>query len=120
LKAKITKTQAAVLHARIVDKEHQARGAVSGAGWAGRLRREEENDAPGAAAASAAATEAPAAQVKEAVAIATDACIYGESLVAIDATRIQMSNVAPPEALRALLRSATTRAAWARRSTAGR
>jgi hypothetical protein len=42
-----------------------------------------------------------AAQVKEAVEIATDAYIYGYSLITTDVTRVQMSNVAAVEELRA-------------------
>ena len=60
-----------------------------------------------ALAALAAASGAPAiaqdAKVKEAVDIATDAYVYGYSLVTSDVTRIQMSNIPAVEALRAPL-----------------
>ena len=44
---------------------------------------------------------AQAVNVEEAVAIATDAYVYGYSLVTTDVTRIQMSNVATVEGMRA-------------------
>ena len=47
------------------------------------------------------ATAATSAAVKEAVDIATDAYVYGYSLVTTDVTRIQMSNVPTVEALKA-------------------
>ncbi|HRH86027.1 MAG TPA: DUF1254 domain-containing protein, partial [Rubrivivax sp.] len=54
----------------------------------------------GAAAAPALAQNADP-KVKEAVDIATDAYVYGYSLVTTDVTRIQMSNVPAVEALKA-------------------
>ena len=51
--------------------------------------------------AKADADAAKAAQVKESVDIATDAYVYGYSLVTTDVTRIQMSITAAVEALRA-------------------
>ncbi|MCC7517168.1 MAG: DUF1254 domain-containing protein, partial [Pseudomonadales bacterium] len=58
------------------------------------------------AATALAATAIPGATLaqlapQEAVAIATDAYVYGYSLVTTDVTRVQMSNVAQVEALRA-------------------
>ena len=50
---------------------------------------------------SAMAQAADSAKVKDAVEIATDAYIYGYSLVTTDVTRVQMSNVAKVEELRA-------------------
>jgi hypothetical protein len=55
--------------------------------------------APMAASAAAGASVTP----EEAVAIATDAYVYGYSLVTTDVTRIQMSNVAKPTELQAPL-----------------
>src|SRR5215471_3604348 len=50
----------------------------------------------------AATSQVDTANVKEAVEIATDAYVYGYSLVTTDVTRIQMSNVpAPNERLQA-------------------
>lgn len=54
-----------------------------------------------AAAGSAAPAAAPDTKVAEAVEIATDAYVYGYSLVTTDVTRIQMSITAAVEALRA-------------------
>jgi len=54
-----------------------------------------------AAAAPALAQSADPAKVKEAVDIATDAYVYGYSLLTTDVTRIQMSNVPSVEALKA-------------------
>ena len=50
-----------------------------------------------------AAADAAAAKVKEAVDIATDAYVYGYSLVTTDVTRLQMSNIPKVEALGAPL-----------------
>ncbi len=47
-----------------------------------------------------AAADAAAAKVKEAVEIATDAYVYGYSLITTDVTRVQMSNVDKLETLR--------------------
>jgi len=55
----------------------------------------------GCGAAPALAQNADAAAPKEAVDIATDAYVYGYSLLTTDVTRIQMSNVPAVEALRA-------------------
>jgi hypothetical protein len=51
----------------------------------------------------AAIAQGDASNVKEAVEIATDAYVYGYSLVTTDVTRIQMSNIPAMEALRAPL-----------------
>jgi hypothetical protein len=60
---------------------------------------EQKPPAPPAADAAKAAAEAEA-KVKEAVEIATDAYVYGYSLVTTDVTRVQMSNVDKLETLR--------------------
>src|SRR5262245_64783474 len=49
----------------------------------------------------AATSHADTLPVQEAVSIATDAYVYGYSLVTTDVTRIQMSNIPAVEALRA-------------------
>ena len=54
-----------------------------------------------AAAEAKAKADADAARVKEAVDIATDAYVYGYSLLTTDVTRVQMSNVPAVEALKA-------------------
>lgn len=56
-----------------------------------------------AAAPALAQSAADPAKVKEAVDIATDAYVYGYSLVTTDVTRVQMSNVPAVEALKAPL-----------------
>ena len=58
-------------------------------------------DAAKATPAADAAKADEAAKVKQAVEIATDAYVYGYSLVTTDVTRVQMSNVDKVEALRA-------------------
>ena len=52
------------------------------------------------AVAKPAAAEADQSKVKEAVDIATDAYVYGYSLITTEVTRVQMSNVAKLEELR--------------------